>query len=436
MPTRHAAPGAQRPLSLLFSTWEGGGTLPPVLAVAEKMLARGHAVRILAEDCQRADCEAAGATFIGWARAPNRPDRSRGTDPLRDWEAKSPPEAIGRMVARVMAGPALAYAQDLVQELAQRPADLVVTSDMLMGVLAGCERLGQPAAVLSTNICIFPLPGSPPFGGGLAPPRDAEEERVLAEVRAGVGQLLDTGLPALNAARAELGLKPLEHVAGQFKAARAPLLLATSEAFDFPWRDRPDWVRYVGPQISDPPAAPAWISPWGQDARPLVLVGFSTSFQDHVGVLQRVLDALAGLPVRVLLTTGETIDPGELVPGPNAVVVRQAPHVAVMAEAALVITHGGHGTLIRALAQGLPSLILPHGRDQEDNARRVTERGAGLRLPAQAAVEEIAAAVHRLLAEPAFAEAASRLGLRVRAEAEASPIVELLEAQARALAPA
>jgi len=428
---------ADRPLDLLFATWEGGGVLPPTLTVARKMLARGHAVRLMGEACQRADIEAAGVDFVPWTRAPNRPDRSRQTCPIRDWEATSPPEALGRMIASVMGGPALAYAQDLTAELARRPADLVVTCEMLMGVLAGCERLGQPVAALTSNICILPLPGAPPFGG-VAPARDEAQRELLAEVRRGVVQLLDSGLPALNAARAELGLTPLAHLHDQLQAAGAPLLLGASEAFDFPWQDRPAWVRYVGPQIADPPSGPAWTSPWGEDPRPLVLVGFSTTFQGHVGVLQRVLDALAALPVRVLLTTGEAIDPGELAPAANAVVVRQAPHVAVMAEAALVVTHGGHGTLIRAVAQGLPSLVIPHGRDQNDNALRVTERGAGLSLPPAATAAEIAEAARRLLSEPGFKAAAQRLGEAVRRDALASPVVQELEALAvtRALQPA
>jgi UDP:flavonoid glycosyltransferase YjiC (YdhE family) len=81
-------------------------------------------------------------------------------------------------------------------------------------------------------------------------------------------------------------------------------------------------------------------------------------------------------------------------------------------------------------------MVVPHGRDQADNARRVTERGAGLSLPARAAADEIAAAVQRLLTEPAFRAAAAELGGRVRSDAEASPLAEILEAQAQAFAPA
>ena len=63
--------------------------------------------------------------------------------------------------------------------------------------------------------------------------------------------------------------------------------------------------------ISDPAWAREWRAPWeAGDERPLVTVGFSTTFQNHAGVLQKVIDALAPLPVRVLVTLGGSIDAG------------------------------------------------------------------------------------------------------------------------------
>ena len=425
------APIRRRPLKLLFAAWEGGGSVPPVLTAAEKMIARGHHVRIMSDACNRRECEAVGSRFVPWSRAPSREDKSRDSDRMRDWEAVGP-EGFLRLIQHIMAGPALAYAQDLTEELSREPADLVVSSEMLMGVLAGCEALDQPAVVLTTQICPFPLPGAPPFGAGLAPARTDAERAALAEVEQGLRHLFDSGLPALNDARGELGLGPLAAMTDQLAAARA-VLMATSEAFDFPWMGRPPRVRYVGPQISDPPWAGGWSSPWAKsDPRPLALVGFSSTFQNHVAVLQRVLDALSDLDVRVLLTTGETIDPAELDAPPNAVILRRAPHVQVMREAALVVTHGGHGTAIRALAQGLPMLVVPHGRDQNDNARRVTERGAGLSLPPTASTEEIRQTVRRLLAEPGFAAAAGKLGAVVARDAASSVLESELETLAMA----
>ena len=89
-------------------------------------------------------------------------------------------------------------------------------------------------------------------------------------------------------------------------------------------------------------------------------------------------------------------------------VVRAAPHSEVLRHASAVVTHAGHGTVIKALAAGVPVLAMPLGRDQLDNAARVVHHGAGLRLSPRARPEKIAAAVRRLLDEPAFADGARR----------------------------
>jgi UDP:flavonoid glycosyltransferase YjiC (YdhE family) len=165
-------------------------------------------------------------------------------------------------------------------------------------------------------------------------------------------------------------------------------------------------------------------------------VGFSTTYQDHAGALQRVVDALSELPVTGVVTLGDGVKLGEVAPAANVRVVTGASHDALMREAALVVTHGGHGTVCRALAHHRPLLVLPHGRDQNDNAVRVTSRGAGLALSPGASVSEIRAAVDRLLTEPAFAQAAARLGAAVAEEAARSPVVAILEDLARRATPA
>ncbi|MEA2998875.1 MAG: hypothetical protein QOK17_708 [Sphingomonadales bacterium] len=417
-------------MNFLFATWEGGGSVTPALTVARKLAARGHRVRVMSDLCNRTEAEAAGAAFIPWTRAPSRPDRSRDTDNLRDWEPADPREGLMRVVESIMLGPSLAYAQDLVEELEREPADLVVSNEMLFGVAAACEALGQKLALLEVNISLFPLRGVPPMGPGLLPAETGEDRALHAAVAAGLIQMLDSRLAALNAARAALGLAPLATVLDQHKAV-SKRLLATAAAFDFAPQALPEGVRYVGPQLDDPTWAEPFVSPFEpDDARPLVLVGFSTTFQNHVAVLQRVADALGALPVRGLVTLGDIVLPDELTAPDNVRLVHPAPHNAVMDEAALVVTHGGHGTVIRALAHRRPMLVIPHGRDQHDNAIRVTARGAGLSLAADASAETIAEALRRLLSEPAFAARAAELGARVAEEAAHSPVAEELEALA------
>lgn len=422
---------AHQPLNFLFTTAHLGGNVSPVMPVVRRLVAQGHRVRVMSDAVNRPDAEAAGAVFQPWHRAPNRADRAREGDPP-DWSV-SDSEGI-RMVAEFLAGTALAYAEDTIAELKREPADLVVCFDMLLGPMLGCEAVGQKLALLGTMISFFPLRGVAPVGSGLGLARTDRERALQEQARATMEGIFDSALAPLNAARAQFGLPPLEHLADQCRAA-ATHWLGTARAFDFPGAAlRPD-MRYAGPLLGDPAWAQTWRSPWpADDPRPLVLAGFSTSFQNHAGVLQRVIDAAAGLPVRLLVTLGGPIEAQEVTPAENTIVVGSAPHLEILREAVLVVTHGGHGTVMAALMHHVPMLVIPHGRDQGDNAMRVTERGAGLSVSRTAETAEIRAALARLLDEPTFRTGARTLGDAVAAEANASTLIADLEALAAGVA--
>src|SRR5262245_35732630 len=139
-------------MNFLFTTWEGGGNVAPAVETARKLVAAGHTVRFMSEECNRAEAEAVGAAFVSWKRAPNRKDRTRNSQTFKDWAAPTPQEGLLWVIRDQWCGPALAYAQDTIDELRQNPADLVVTCEMLVGVMAGCESLGQPFVTLCPNI--------------------------------------------------------------------------------------------------------------------------------------------------------------------------------------------------------------------------------------------------------------------------------------------
>jgi UDP:flavonoid glycosyltransferase YjiC (YdhE family) len=100
--------------------------------------------------------------------------------------------------------------------------------------------------------------------------------------------------------------------------------------------------------------------------------------------------------------------------------------------AGAVITHAGMGTVMRALAHGLPLVCMPQGRDQHDVAARVRWHGAGLRLRSGASLARIRAALHRVLHQPSFREAAQRLRQAIQADLAADRGVAELEALAAA----
>jgi MGT family glycosyltransferase len=159
-----------------------------------------------------------------------------------------------------------------------------------------------------------------------------------------------------------------------------------------------------------------------------VLISFSTSKFTPARLVQSVLDALAELPVQGLLTTGEHLDRAALTIPRNVAVQRYVPHSLVMSQADLVITHGGHGTVMAALSAGVPLLCLPLIADQPFIARRVHQAGAGRCLPPTAEVETIRVALVDVLQSPSYRTKAGALAQAIRAELDLDGAAAVIEA--------
>lgn len=360
-------------------TWDGGGNQPPALALAEALAARGHRVRWIGFESQVRRIEAAG-----WEISV-LPDSSRA------FGAVSPSQRLAAVVGLVWTSPT--QAAELEAILRAHPADLVVVDCLLFAAAAGVARLGLPVALLFHS-----SPGSfvamveSPIGGGPAM------------------------LAAFNRTRTEAGLPPARS-AWELWVGH-PTVVASIPELDPPGTMARPSHRYVGPLA---PAASA-----GTEAElppgnaPLVIASLSTggAFGDPLPRLQRIAGALAELPVRLLITCGPQADPAALRLPANARAVAHADHRALMPRAALSIHHAGHGTLMAALAAGVPSLALPNpAADQPYLAQRLQELGAGLGLDRDATEPEIAAAVLELLENPVHRAGAERL----RGAIEASP---------------
>ena len=411
----------------LVTLWDGGGTVPAEMGAVRRLVARGHTVTVLGDPTLAAEAASAGAAFRSWVRAPYRRSTALQDDVFRDWECRTPVALLRRLADRMITGPAARYAADVREALADRPADVVVSSGPLLGALVGAESMEVPAVVLVSNVYSRPAPGLPPFGSGLSPargPLGRARDRAFGALAAA---LWNRTLPPLNAARAELGLDPLDDVWGQWDRA-ARVLVLTSPALDLP-AVLPDNVRYVGPVLDDPGWTEPYPLPDGDE--PLVVVGLSSTYMQQADVLRRIVAALDTLPVRGVVTTGPALDPAE-VPGTAHVhVVRSAPHAQLFPAASVVVTHAGHGTLVKALAAGVPALCLPMGRDQSDNVVRAARHGAVIGLRPSASATHIAAAVRRLLDDPSYRRAAEELGARLRADAAGSALVEEIESVRR-----
>jgi MGT family glycosyltransferase len=416
----------QRSRRFLFAMWEGGGNVPPMLGVAERLIQRGHCVRVLGDPTIQAEAEQIGCSFTPWRRAPHRTDLRPESDLLKDWETKNPISMLRRFRDVFLVAPAAAYAADTLEALEREQVDVLVPEYTLFGAMMAAEKLRIPSAPLVPNIWPLLVRGAPPFGPGFLPAKTALGRARDALLYALTHHLFQRGLPKLNRARRELGLLPLASFFDQVLNSDA-LFVLSSAAFDFSSPFVPGNVRYVGPVLDDPLWAEPWSPPWDPANRdPIVLVALSTTFQDQGASLRRIVDALARLRVRGLVTLGEMLPADAVRSKGSVVVVRSAPHREILPSAALVLTHCGHGTTLKALAAGVPMVCLPMGRDQNDTAARVVHHGAGLRLSPNASVAAIASAVERVLGDENYRIAARQLGQLIAAEcAQIDVAVEL-----------
>ena len=149
-----------------------------------------------------------------------------------------------------------------------------------------------------------------------------------------------------------------------------------------------------------------------QGDAPLVLIAPSTSQDPGCRLVSEGLAALADEPVRVVATTNNHVPPSEIEVPPNARLVDWLSYSQVMPEADLVICHGGHGTVVRALGFGVPVLCCPAAGDMAENAARAAWAGAGLMVPWRLTRSgSLRLAVRRLLSEPRFRARAEEIAV-------------------------
>ncbi len=261
---------------------------------------------------------------------------------------------------------------------------------------------------------------------GLAPPRTPLGRGVW---RAGTRALnvgLEHGRRDLNRQRERLGLPPVERFHGGISTELA--LVGTFPQLEYP-RRWPASVEVTGPMTFEMPH-PEIELPAGED--PLVLVAPSTAHDSGNHLVRTALAALAEEPVRVVATTNRVAPQSPIEVPENALLVDWLSYSQLMPLASLVVSHGGHGTVARALGAGTPVLISPMIGDMSETAMRVAWAAAGLSLPWRLCRPgPLRWAARRLLAEPTFAARAAELAAWARDHDGAQRGAELVEAFAR-----
>jgi MGT family glycosyltransferase len=214
---------------------------------------------------------------------------------------------------------------------------------------------------------------------------------------------------------------------------RLPLTLIPSvRELDYDRRRVPPGVHYVGPcpwQPPDRPETAAWEDAIPDD-RPWVHVAASTMSGSDAGLLRAAVQGLASGSLEVVATAGGEV-PADLRREALPANVHLAPwvdHARVLQRCAAVVTPGGAGTIVAALAAGVPLVVVPTTWDKPDNAQRVVEAGVGVRLsPRRCTPERLRAAVEQVLGDSGYRARAQRMASALAAAPGPAGAAVLLE---------
>ncbi|HEX7245645.1 MAG TPA: nucleotide disphospho-sugar-binding domain-containing protein [Solirubrobacterales bacterium] len=397
-------------MRFLVAAFGDPGHVFPAIALGRALRGRGHEVTIETWEERREAVEGAG---LGFAAA----------EEYRMFPPPDPDSPEGAHAAEA--------ARALLPLLEETRPDAVISDILTLAPTLAAEAAGVPLATLIPHIYPVVEPGRPFFAVGLQPPRTPLGRAVWRAGQRALDIGLEQGRNDLNRQRARLGLAPIDRFHGGISPDLA--LVGTFPQLEYP-RRWPGSVQITGPLTFEIPHPEIALPPGGE---PLVLVAPSTAHDSDNHLVRTALAALANEPVRVVATTNR-VKPQHPIEVPrNAVLVDWLSYSQLMPVASLVISHGGHGTVARALCAGTPVLICPIVGDMSETAMRVAWAGCGLSLPWRLCrPAPLRWAAHRMLEDGSFATRAGEMAAWAAEHDGAERGAELVEQLALSRAPA
>jgi MGT family glycosyltransferase len=404
------ATGGGESLRFLVAAFGDPGHVFPAIALGRALRQRGHNVVLETWEERR---EAVEGTGLGFAAA----------EEYQMFPPPDPDSADGDHAAEA--------ARALLPLLEEMRPHVVVSDILTLAPALAAEKTGIPLATLIPHIYPVVEPGLPFFAVGLQPPRTPLGRAVWRTGQRALNIGLEHGRSDLNRQRARLDLPPVERFHGGISTDLA--LVGTFPQLEYP-RRWPAGVEITGPMTFEVPHPEIELPP-GND--PLVLVAPSTAHDSGNHLVRTALDGLADEPVRIVATTNRVVPQSPIEVPANAILVDWLSYSQLMPAASLVISHGGHGTVARALGAGTPVLICPIIGDMSETAMRVTWAKAGLSVPWRLCQPApLRWAARRLLEDPAFTARAAALATWGREHDGAARGAELVERLAHSRTPA
>jgi UDP:flavonoid glycosyltransferase YjiC (YdhE family) len=378
---------------ILFSCVGGDGHFHPLVPLARAFADGGHEVAFATAPSLREHVEKAGFAFHQAGIEPR--ERIARAGARRAEIETLPPDERRAFIFPLLFGSIDAPAK--VDEL----RSIVTTWKPDLVVHDACD-LAAPIAAAERD-----LPSAHHSFGRMIPPA----------IIKGAGSVTE---PLWRA----IGLAP-EPYSGMFRGVFVDIAPPSLQSEKVPDGVHVEHLRSASLDVPLTERAPDWLEQLPE--RPTVYVTLGTVHND-LSVFRLLLEAFAGVDCNVVATVGQNNDPDELVPIPgNAHVERYISQALVLPHADVVVSHGGSGSTLAALAYGLPILFVPQGADQFENAAQVQALGAGLRLvPDELDVTAARSALESLLGDGSYREHAHKVAEEIAAMPDPSAVVPVL----------
>ncbi|AHH97187.1 glycosyltransferase [Kutzneria viridogrisea] len=372
-------------MRLLFSSGAGHSHIVPMLPLAVAARDAGHEVVFVTGPTAVEFPQAAGLHTVAIGSAVTAPPA--GSIPP-DFGEMSAEQRLSHIVAHYMVGiGAAARLDDMLAFVREWRPGLVVAN------------LAERAAVMAAALAEVPYAMH-----AIGPPKTAA---VMAE--------------AWQVAERLVGERGLD---GQPSRDAVPYLdiwpdglCPAGVEWEYPtrWPLRPDTVL---PQPGDRPAVLH-----GLPHRRTVYLTLGTTHNTRPGVLEAMVEALHGEPVNVIVTIGHNGDRARFGAQPGNVRIEHfVPQSRLLPHVDLVVCHAGAGSVLGALAHGVPLVVSPLATDQFDMADQVVAAGAGL----HASPDQVGVAARQVLADTSFRAAATGIGAQLRAMPSPAEVLERL----------
>lgn len=400
------------------------GHLNPMVALADAIRTRGHRVTFFLLGVSPSSIAEAGFEIVPLGGSVFPVDLYHAEleklGSLQGRAALKHTLAIGaRAAAAVLeVGPAVVRAAGvtaLVIDQASFPAGTVA------------DQLGLPFATVCNALLLNPDSAVPPYVTHW-PPQDIWWARMRNRMAwVGLNRLYAPIVTCIQNHRRGLGLPVPADISQVWSETLQ--ISQQPECFEFPRRELPKQVRFVGP-LRFPEGYRPVSFPWERlDGRPLIYASLGTLQNRIAGLFRVIAEACDGLDAQLVISTGHGVTPEELGNLPGCpIVVAYAPQLELLRRSTLAITHAGLNTVLDAMTAGTPLVAIPVTNEQPGIAARVAWIGAGEIIVHQHVTSQaLRTAIIRVRSNPSYRAAAERVRDAIQAAGGAPRAAELIE---------